>query len=275
MPSLRRGTLSSYAYVLLCIHLLQRRSPPILPVLQCIGAQQLPLPPPPPPPGHHSSGSSTVGGDEVAAASAAASAAVAAVAASAASAAANAATVAAAASAVLSGVGSEAGGSAVPAGTSSAGGSDKDVPISVRGAALPPLPPQPPPQHLFSARHSLDGQHVTAPPPPPPPHHRRAPSGDVPAPVLASLGLPPPPPPPPGRRRSSHQGDASQDPAAGLPRPAGSASQQPLHMFGQQVSMGHSNNSGLVLAAKWGHDIFKFCGAADATFGQRTGRHST
>lgn len=29
-----RGTLSSYCYVLMCIHLLQRRSPPILPVLQ-------------------------------------------------------------------------------------------------------------------------------------------------------------------------------------------------------------------------------------------------
>jgi DNA polymerase sigma len=29
-----RGTLSSYAYVLMCIHLLQTRSPPILPVLQ-------------------------------------------------------------------------------------------------------------------------------------------------------------------------------------------------------------------------------------------------
>lgn len=29
-----RGTLSSYAYVLLCIHTLQTRSPPVLPVLQ-------------------------------------------------------------------------------------------------------------------------------------------------------------------------------------------------------------------------------------------------
>lgn len=29
-----RGTLSSYCYVLMCIHLLQQRSPPILPCLQ-------------------------------------------------------------------------------------------------------------------------------------------------------------------------------------------------------------------------------------------------
>lgn len=29
-----RGTLSSYCYVLMCIHLLQTRSPPVLPSLQ-------------------------------------------------------------------------------------------------------------------------------------------------------------------------------------------------------------------------------------------------
>ena len=29
-----RGTLSSYCYVLMCIHILQQRSPPILPCLQ-------------------------------------------------------------------------------------------------------------------------------------------------------------------------------------------------------------------------------------------------
>ena len=37
-----RGTLSSYAYVLMCIHLLQTRSPPILPVLQ--GGPGVPTP---------------------------------------------------------------------------------------------------------------------------------------------------------------------------------------------------------------------------------------
>ena len=37
-----RGTLSSYAYVLMCIHLLQTRSPPILPILQ--GGQGVPPP---------------------------------------------------------------------------------------------------------------------------------------------------------------------------------------------------------------------------------------
>jgi DNA polymerase sigma len=31
-----RGTLSSYCYVLMCIHLLQTRSPPVLPVLQAL-----------------------------------------------------------------------------------------------------------------------------------------------------------------------------------------------------------------------------------------------
>ena len=31
-----RGTLSSYCYVLMCIHLLQQRSPPILPCLQAM-----------------------------------------------------------------------------------------------------------------------------------------------------------------------------------------------------------------------------------------------
>ncbi len=31
-----RGTLSSYCYVLMCIHLLQQREPPILPCLQAI-----------------------------------------------------------------------------------------------------------------------------------------------------------------------------------------------------------------------------------------------
>ena len=31
-----RGTLSSYCYVLMCIHLLQQRSPPILPCLQSL-----------------------------------------------------------------------------------------------------------------------------------------------------------------------------------------------------------------------------------------------
>ncbi len=31
---LRRGSLSSYAYVLLCVWLLQQRQPPVLPVLQ-------------------------------------------------------------------------------------------------------------------------------------------------------------------------------------------------------------------------------------------------
>lgn len=31
-----RGTLSSYCYVLMCIHLLQQRQPPILPCLQAI-----------------------------------------------------------------------------------------------------------------------------------------------------------------------------------------------------------------------------------------------
>jgi DNA polymerase sigma len=31
-----RGTLSSYCYVLMCISLLQRRSPPVLPVLQAM-----------------------------------------------------------------------------------------------------------------------------------------------------------------------------------------------------------------------------------------------
>lgn len=30
------GTLSSYCYVLMCISLLQRRSPPVLPVLQAM-----------------------------------------------------------------------------------------------------------------------------------------------------------------------------------------------------------------------------------------------
>lgn len=45
-----RGTLSSYCYVLMCIHLLQQRSPPILPCLQAMQATQvrsaphLPLP---------------------------------------------------------------------------------------------------------------------------------------------------------------------------------------------------------------------------------------
>lgn len=31
-----RGTLSSYCYVLMCIHLLQQRSPPVLPCLQAM-----------------------------------------------------------------------------------------------------------------------------------------------------------------------------------------------------------------------------------------------
>ena len=41
LPSLLRGTLSSYAYVLLAISLLQRRSPPILPALQSMPPQQM------------------------------------------------------------------------------------------------------------------------------------------------------------------------------------------------------------------------------------------
>ncbi len=30
------GTLSSYCYVLMCVHALQRRDPPVLPVLQAM-----------------------------------------------------------------------------------------------------------------------------------------------------------------------------------------------------------------------------------------------
>ncbi|KAG1670109.1 hypothetical protein FOA52_013685 [Chlamydomonas sp. UWO 241] len=63
-----RGSLSSYAYVLLCIHMLQRRSPPVLPVLQ-----DLSVPPPRPPPAKQLG--SDVDGREPAAASSEAAAA--------------------------------------------------------------------------------------------------------------------------------------------------------------------------------------------------------
>jgi DNA polymerase sigma len=39
------GTLSSYAYVLMCIHLLQTRNPPVVPCLQ-VRPVSLPVPPP-------------------------------------------------------------------------------------------------------------------------------------------------------------------------------------------------------------------------------------
>lgn len=35
-----RGTLSSYCYVLMCIHFLQRREPPILPCLHTVGEKE-------------------------------------------------------------------------------------------------------------------------------------------------------------------------------------------------------------------------------------------
>ena len=42
-----RGTLSSYCYVLMCIHLLQQRSPPILPCLQAMEPTHTRCPAPP------------------------------------------------------------------------------------------------------------------------------------------------------------------------------------------------------------------------------------
>lgn len=42
-----RGTLSSYCYVLMCIHLLQQRSPPVLPCLQAMQPTHTRYPPAP------------------------------------------------------------------------------------------------------------------------------------------------------------------------------------------------------------------------------------